>query len=211
MTELETQRNPFEQKRIEALLRQKDIKAKLKLMGERFGVIKEQWPYVSFWEQAFGDSGIKSFVFDLICSTLTNKANHYLNILTSGSVTISFDTQKKLKTGELREKFDCEIISEGKRVDYASYSGGEKRRISLAVDLSLSDLMADYYTEKFNIIVFDEQDFYMDDSGRLAFLKLLKEIAKTKRVFVVAHDAAFKSMFDETIMIVKDGGISRVS
>lgn len=158
--------NPWEQKHRDALLRQKDIRSKLIELSKRSEAIELNRPYYTFWVQAFGDSGIKSFIFDLVCSTLTTKANQYLNILTAGSVTIAFDTQQKLKTGELREKFDCSVVSDGKRVDYASYSGGEKRRISLAVDMALAELASDYAKNKFNIVVFDEQDSYMDRAGR---------------------------------------------
>jgi DNA repair exonuclease SbcCD ATPase subunit len=167
-------------------------------------------PYYEFWTSAFGDSGIKSFIFDLVCSNLTNKANRYLNLLSGGAISISFDTQKKTKGGELREKFDCVVQSDGQHVDYASYSGGEKRRISLAVDMALSDIMAEYHGSKFNVVVFDEQDSYLDTNGRKQYLHLLKTLGKEKRVFVVAHDNEFKGYFDSVITVEKKGGISRI-
>lgn len=190
--------------------RRKEIKAKIKQLEKKRVEITELSPYYDFWINAFGDSGIKSFIFDLICSSLTNKANKYLNLLTSGMITISFDTQKKLKTGELREKFDCEILKDGERVEYESYSGGEKRRISLAVDMALSEIMSEYYGQKFGMVVFDEQTGYMDEGGRIGFMNLLREIAREKRVFVVDHDAEFKAMFDMVWSVQKKSGISKV-
>jgi DNA repair exonuclease SbcCD ATPase subunit len=131
--------------------------------------------------------------------------------LTSGAITISFDTQKKLKTGELREKFDSEILKDGERVEYESYSGGEKRRISLAVDMALSEIMSEYYGQKFGMVVFDEQTGYMDEDGRVGFMNLLREIAREKRVFVVDHDGTFQAMFDIVWRVWKKGGISHVT
>lgn len=171
--------------------------------------LKDNLLLYEFWVNGFGDAGIKSFIFDLICSTLTARANHYANILTGGSVVLSFDTQKKMKSGEIREKFDCEVITDGEAVSYKSYSGGEKRRISLSVDMALSDLMTDYYKSDFNIVVYDEQDHYMDKEGRVNYMNLLREQAKDKKVFVVAHDAEFKSMFDDSWVIEKKDGISK--
>jgi DNA repair exonuclease SbcCD ATPase subunit len=190
--------------------RKKEIAAKIKQIEKKQIEIQNLQPYYDFWVNAFGDSGIKSFIFDLICSSLTNKSNKYLNILTDGAITISFDTQKKLKTGELREKFDCEILKDGERVEYESYSGGEKRRISLAVDMALSEIMSEYYGQKFSMVVFDEQTGYMDEGGRVGFMNLLREIAREKRVFVVDHDAEFKAMFDMVWTVQKKSGISRV-
>lgn len=202
--------NPHLAMRDQAIAKQKQIEAKIK---EKRGQMKElegKQDYLQFWATAFGDAGIKSFVFDLICSSLTNKANGYLNTLTNGSIAISFDTQKALKSGETREKFDCQILTDGERIDYAAYSGGEKRRISLAVDMALSDLMSDYYSSKFNVVVFDEQCSYLDEQGRRGFMRLVSNLARTKRVFVVDHDGEFKSKFDEVITIEKKDGISRV-
>lgn len=207
---LQESENPYYKKREELIKKQKQMKEKLADLESKMEKIDEKIPYYNFWEHGFGDSGVKSFVFDLVCSSLTTKANKYLNILTNGSVIISFDTQQKTKKGALREKFDCEIITDKERVDYASYSGGEKRRISLAVDMALSDLMSDYYKQKFSIVVHDEQDFYMDESGRESYLNLLKELSKEKGVYVVAHDVQFKAKFDKTIKIVKQDRVSRI-
>lgn len=167
-------------------------------------------PFYNFWINAFGDSGIKSFVFDLICSNLTNKANSYLNILSGGAFSISFDTQKMTKGGELREKFDCVVIGDTGRVDYHTLSGGEKRRVSLAVDMAMSDIMSDYHGSSFNVVVFDEQSNFLDEQGKKFYLNLLKKMAKDKSVYVVDHDTEFKGYFDKSIKIEKSGGISRV-
>ena len=166
--------------------------------------------YYDFWVNGFGDSGIKSFLFDLVCSTLTERANYYADILTNGQVVVNFDTQTKTKSGEIREKFECSVTTGGEKVKYEAYSGGEKRRISLSVDMALSDLMTDYYKSDFNIVVFDEQTSFLDTDGRECFMNLLKEKAKTKKVFVVDHDSEFKSLFDSSWMIEKKDDISRM-
>lgn len=208
--EIKTEENPWFKKRVGELIKQKDIRTKIAAFEKTKESVDAMIPYVDFWVNAFGDSGIKSFVFDLVCATLTTRTNYYLNILTSGKVIVTFDTQKKTKSGEVREKFDCEILVDGQTVKYDAYSGGEKRRISLAVDLALSDLMSDYYVQTFNIVVFDEQDLHLDRQGRAAYLNLLKEVAKTKHVFVVAHDTEFKATFDDVLIIQKKDGISAV-
>lgn len=206
---LYSQENPHHELIRQAVEKQKKIKDKIAKVEARQIEIVDELPYYQFWVNAFGDAGIKSFVFDLICSSLTNKTNNYLNTLTGGAVSVAFDTQKKLKSGETREKFECAIIKDGEAVRYESYSGGEKRRISLAVDLALSDLMCDYSGTKFNLVAFDEQTTGLDLAGRQAFMELLKKISLTKRVFVVDHDAEFKSMFDDVWAITKKDGVSR--
>lgn len=206
----ELEKNPYEDELEKKKKYKEELEEKLLDKNKEIDNYKKLMPFYEFWMNAFGDAGIKSFVFDLICSNLTNKANNYLNTLSGGAFSISFDTQKMTKGGDLREKFDCVIHKDGEKVDYASYSGGEKRRISLAVDMALSDIMSDYHGSKFNVVVFDEQDSYLDDQGRKQYLKLLKDLSKDKNVFVVAHDSQFKGYFDKTIVIEKTGGISRI-
>jgi DNA repair exonuclease SbcCD ATPase subunit len=209
--ELKNSKNPVMELKAKEQERQNKIKDKIAQIESSIEKAKSELPLVSFWVQAFGDSGIKSFVFDLICSSLTSKANKYLNTLTSGSVAVTFDTQKKLKSGEIREKFDCSIITDGQAIPYAAYSGGEKRRISLSVDMGLAEIMSEYYESNFNFLIFDEQSNYLDDQGRRQFFSLIKQLGRDKAVYVIDHDASLKGMFDNTMLIRKKNGISRIA
>lgn len=202
--------NPFLKKIEEEIENQNNYKNKIEELNKEIEDRRKEIPYIDFWKEAFGDMGIKSFIFDLICSSLTSRANHYVGVLSGGAVSIEFDTQKKLKSGEVREKFDVLISKESQKTDYKSYSGGEKRRISLAVDMALSDISCEYNQTGINIVVFDEQTNYMDGEGRRHFLNLLKDVSKTKQVFVVDHDSEFKSNFDNVWTITKEKGISTI-
>lgn len=204
------QENPWLEKIELEKKRQGEIETKAKELEKESTGIRDREPYLDFWVRAFGDDGIKSFIFDVICGTLTTKANSFLNILTGGEISVLFDTQKTTKGGAVREKFDCQVITNGASVPYHTYSGGEKRRVSLAVDMALSEIMADQYGSAFNLVVFDEQTNYMDKEGRTGFMNLLKDIAKKKAVYVVDHDAEFKSQFDKVLTIEKKEGVSRI-
>lgn len=196
--------NPFDSKVAEAIEKQKKIKSKLKELTASIAEAEELAPYVQFWERGFSDKGMKSFIFDSLCATLTAKSNAYLGIMSENFLTITFDTQTQLKTGEIREKFECAVLADGDKVPFKSYSGGEKTRISLAVDMALADIMSDSYGSRFNFIVFDEQDQFLDASGRDHYFNLLKQRAKTQRVFVVSHDSELSSRFPETWTVKKN-------
>jgi DNA repair exonuclease SbcCD ATPase subunit len=171
--------------------------------------IQVKIPYFRFWEQGFSDKGIKSFLFDMMCGSLNAKCNGYLNVLTTGDVSVKFDTQSVTKAGDVRERISCDVRVGERVVPYAAYSGGEKTRISLATDMSLTDLMCDYHGSEFNLLVHDEQDTYLDGQGRQNYLKLLKERAKNQCVIVVAHDREFRGLFDTVWTIQKENGVSR--
>lgn len=209
---LRAEENPFTKKLAEAKDKLAKIEAAIEKFDGRMTELKAELPYLSFWENGFSDKGMKSFVFDSICSVLTAKANHYLGIMSDGFLTVTFDTQTKLKSGETREKFECLVMADGQKVPYEAYSGGEKTRISLAVDMALADIMSDAYgAGEFNVVVFDERDQYLDTQGRNYYLKLLKERAKTQTVFVVSHDSELKARFENVWTVVKENGVSAFS
>jgi DNA repair exonuclease SbcCD ATPase subunit len=202
--------NPYVSMIAQAIEKQRKLEIEIIKLGKEMIEVEKRIPYLRFWDEAFGDRGIKSYVFDSMCSTLNNRANHYLNILTDGTVSIKFDTQSETKKGDTREKFECSVISDGTVIQYAAYSGGEKTRISLAVDMALADLMNDYYGSKFNILIHDEQDTYLDREGRQNYMRLLKERSLSQHVFVVCHDQEFKASFDDVWRIEKKDGLSRL-
>jgi len=205
---LSEEKNPYLTQYDDIVEKQSKIKIKIRQLRKEDAALEEKEPYLRFWERAYGDKGIKSFVFDSICGSLTSKVNYYINLLTNGSVSVSFDTQSKLKDGSLREKFECIITKNGRDVKYHRYSGGEKTRVALAVDMALSDIMSEFYGSKFNIIIFDEQTNFMDTLGREAFFELAKELSKTKHVFIIDHDLELKSKFEDVITVIKKDGIS---
>jgi DNA repair exonuclease SbcCD ATPase subunit len=194
----------------EEVEKQKSIKAKLKEIEERRAELEADLPYYAFWQRAFGDKGIKSFIFDSICGTLTTKANRFINFLTNGSISISFDTQSELKDGSLREKFECCITKDGRKVSYHRYSGGEKRRVSLAVDMALSEIMSEFYGTKFNLLVLDEQSNYIDVDGKTEYFNLAKEMSREKCVIIIDHDSLLKTKFDRVITVINDSGVSAI-
>jgi len=210
LKEIKDRENPFVEKIKKYARKKKEVLKQLEEIDGKIEKLADLEPYLLFWEKAYSDKGIKSFLFDSMCGTLTNKSNQFVNILSTGEFTISFDTQTRLKSGDLREKFECIIHVGDRKVPFKMYSGGEKTMISLSIDMALARLMNDYYGSFFNFLVMDEQDQYLDNRGRSAYLDLLKELSKEQKVFVVAHDDKFKSEFDDVVSVRKRDGVSLV-
>lgn len=210
IAEKKAEENPFLGQLEKEKSRRKQVEAKLVELRKRLDGFGDDLPYLKFWEEAYSDRGIKSFLFDSLCNTLTERANKYLSTLSGGETSVSFDTQTTLKSGEVRERFECVVHTGDDDVPYSAYSGGEKTSISLSVDMALSDLMVDFYKSSFNLCVFDEQDLYLDRLGRQNYHAMLKEIARKRSVFVVSHDAELKGRFDSHICVEKCGGVSRI-
>lgn len=171
--------------------------------------IQEQVECLQFWSQAYGNGGIKSLLLDDITPYLNRQSNKFLHKLSSDHMEIKFSTQAELKSGEKREKFNIEVTNADGGDSYASNSSGEKKRVDLAINLALQSLVSSRSNKKLNLIMLDEVLDSLDDAGVSNVMELLSELAKDKSsIFVISHNDSIKSVFTETITIVKQGGYS---
>ena len=129
--------------------------------------------------------------------------------LTSGHIEVKFNTQATLKSGETREKFSIEISNQDGGQEYSANSGGERKRIDLAINLALQDLVASRSNKRINIAMFDEIFDSLDETGIEQVIELLQELSKEKSsIFVISHNEHLKSYFTNVITITKKDGFS---
>lgn len=163
------------------------------------------------WEVAYGNQGIRSHLFDRVLVLLDNKIHDYMMALSNGAVSVEIDTEIKTKGGETRDKFAVLVSDEYGTRPYESYSGGEKQRIRLAIDLALSDLVCEERERTFDFAIFDEVLSNLDDDGRMRMVDLWrKQIDNEQKrlILVVDHSIDIQTMFDNEITVVKENGCS---
>ncbi|MCM1216767.1 MAG: hypothetical protein NC548_19890 [Lachnospiraceae bacterium] len=171
--------------------------------------VSEEIECLKFWVTAYGNRGIKSLLLDDITPYLNRQANRFLHKLSSDHMEIRFTTQSMTKGGELRDKFSIEVINADGGVSYAANSSGEKKRVDLAINLALQSLVSSRSNKKLNLIMLDEILDSLDDAGVEHVMELLQELAQEKSsIFVISHNDSIKSVFTDTITIVKENGYS---
>ena len=117
-----------------------------------------------------------------------------MNILSKGVFSIEFDD------------ILTETISNGLgNVAFDTLSGGEKKKVSLAVMLSLNDLLRLSGKEKSNIIFFDEVADSLDREGVKGLCELIDELKQDKKVFIISHNEYLTSIIEDkaTELVVK--------
>lgn len=160
-------------------------------------------------DNVFSNSGIRSVVLDLITPFLNERANHYLSILAGSDIEILFSTQTETATGELRDKFDLEVINGSGGATYQANSEGEKKRIDLAISFAIQDLVQSKANLAVNFGLYDECFDGLDSVGCENVIKILQ--AKQKEVgsiFVITHNVELKSLFENVITMRKENGNS---
>ena len=157
---------------------------------------------MKFCERAFSESGLIKYIIRNILKFFNGKVNFYLSYLSNNKFRITFD-----------ENLNETIVSNKKELSYISLSGGEKRKISLAVLLGLQSLLSITSNEESNVMFFDEVAENLDREGLDGLYILLLELKKSKNLFIITHNNYLKSLLDnvKTLTITKSKGSSVLS
>lgn len=172
---------------------------------------KAEQEYYDFWVKAFGYGGIRSVLLDGVAEKLTERTNHYLKILTDGTVWVQFSTLSETKAGEARERFEVKVFNNFGAGTYAGNSGGERQRIDICIALALHWLVRTRAAKPLGFAIFDEVFERMDETGCEFVVNLLRqEQADLGTMFVVSHNPALSARFPQSIEVEKRGGVSRI-
>lgn len=154
---------------------------------------------------SFSDKGIKSHVLDLVTPELNTRVANYLSFLTGGTISVTFSTQTEKANGELIDKFDIKVVNNGSDTSYESLSSGEKRRVDIAISLTLQDILMAKSATNTNILIYDELFESLDAVGAESVVELLKQrLDSVGTIFVVTHNENLKPLFSETITAIKE-------
>lgn len=162
---------------------------------------KTWYDVMRFWEKAFSEQGVLKHIISNILDYFNERCNYYLSYLTNSKYSIKFDD-------ELTEK----IETNGMHLWYISLSGGEKRKINLAVMLGLKDLLLLTDKSHMDLLFFDEVAENIDDEGIDGLHQLLLELKKSKTIFVITHNKYLKTLLDSSprLSIIKHKGTSQI-
>lgn len=165
---------------------------------------------LEFWKIGFGNNGIKALLMEDIVPFLNEKVNSYLKHLADNTF-VEFSTTKLLKSGSTKETFTVTIWKDDTPIEYSLFSGGEKKRIDIAIILGMQDLLASRSSQNINISFLDEVFDALDTTGVESIIKVLQELMKNRdSVFVITHNSELKSLFSSCITVKKEDGISKI-
>lgn len=141
---------------------------------------EKELPYYEFWVKAFGDSGIRKIVVDGIVPALNSRISHWLQFLIDGKISLSFNN-----------KFEETIDRNPKDGDpfvYYAMSGGERRRLNLAVSQAFAHVMMLNSGASPSLVFLDEVTTNIDPIGVQGVYNMIVELSNHKQVFVTTHD-----------------------
>lgn len=185
---------------IEKSDRQKEVTSK----KEELEAAEADLPYYEFWVKAFGDNGIRKFVIDGIIPSFNARIAHWMQILIEGKIKLTFDNQ-------LEETIERNP-PDGDPFIYWAKSGGERRRLNLAVMLGWSYVTMLSSGVFPSVLWLDEVTSNIDRLGVMAVYEMILELAKEKQVFVTTHDQDLLDLLSgsNSLMLQKKNGFTKL-
>ena len=146
----------------------------------------------------------KSYTFKALLRDLTNKSNFYLGQLFDLPIKIEFTNETE--AGGVAKITDIVTIENSER-PFALYSGGQSRRIQLAVDLALSDIVSERGDKPVKLLILDEYFKDLSENSMEKVLELLEGLDKS--VLLIEHNSLIKNVVANTFEIELRNGTSK--
>ena len=159
----------------------------------------------------YGVKGIRAHILDTITPFLNERTAFYLNTLSDGEITATWQTLTKTAKGDFKEKFSIDVQSVKGANCFAGLSGGEKRKVRVATSMALQDLVASRAKKPIDLYIADEVDHALDASGLERMMSILEEKAKQFGTALVISHNSLRDWIDNSIVVTKRDGISTVS
>lgn len=168
-------------------------KAKLKEhLGEldrskkEYTKVLKEFQFLQFWEDSLSSkkNSIKSWCINNIVGYFNARVKHFIDRFFDGRISIQFDN-------ELNEV----VKHKGFSRDFKQFSGGQRRRLNIAILFALHSLVKANVSNKIDILFLDEVlSNYLDDKGISTVLTLLEEMKdNNESVWVIDHRDNFKN------------------
>ena len=158
-------------------------------------------------ERSFGKDGVPALLIEQALPEIEEQANNLLDKLTSGEMSVRFETQqeyKDKKRNDKRETLNILISDSAGMRDYEMFSGGEAFRVNFAIRLALSRILAKRAGARLQTLVIDEGFGSQDSEGRQKLVEAINLIRDDfEKILVITHLEELKDAFSTRIEVEK--------
>ena len=176
------------------------------LSSEREGITFRISQYKNL-ERSFGKDGVPALLIEQALPEIEEQANTLLDKLTSGEMSVRFETQqeyKDKKRNDKRETLNILISDSAGMRDYEMFSGGEAFRVNFAIRLALSRILAKRAGARLQTLVIDEGFGSQDSEGRQKLVEAINLIRDDfAKILVITHLEELKDAFSTRIEVEK--------
>ncbi len=155
--------------------------------------------------RAFGKDGVQALLVENALPRIEAHSNRLLNKLTNGRLSIRFQLMHgEPESAAKYEKLEIHISDELGTHGFAAFSGGESFRISFAIRIALSKLLADRSGVGRTMLFIDEGFGSQDKIGQELMIEAVQALrAEFDKILVVTHIEEIKEAFPTIIQVEK--------
>lgn len=187
--ELQTSENPYGSQIGDIRLYNKKMEEEIKHLDEEYESINYIISHLKFIYKSYSDKRqIRSFITSGYIPILNNRLSYYFNEL---GITNSMSFDESLQ-----------IVSD--KWGYKYHSGGEKKRVDLALMCALYDTFISMHGQITNILVLDEIDKELDVRGVDDYIRLIMDDLATRidTILVISHKDDISHAFPSQIKVI---------
>lgn len=139
-------------------------------------------------ELVLGLRGVRAAILAKTLKSIELAINAWLPRLAGAHLKVRLTSSHETKAGTISDAIGFEVDGAGEGYGYQASSGGERRRIDIAVLLALSDVACATRGKTPGTLFLDEVLDALDEEGVEAVAQVLQELGKERPVVVVSHN-----------------------
>lgn len=168
----------------------------------------EEIDMIRFWQFNMGRSGFVTYLANKSIKVIEGITNSFLKRF-DVDLSVIINGFTILKSGEVREKIDVFVQSDGTTAEtFKAKSGGERGRVSLAGVLGIQHLINLSTNGKgLNLLCFDECFHGIDSKGQENIIKIFEKMGVT--ILMITQNVSETFNSENKLYVVKDRNIAR--
>lgn len=198
--QVNTRINPYDQAITLINNKSKELDDKINELNTEISNTNIMANHVKYIYTSYNDrKKIKSFILSNSIPYLNERLVHYMDAFGCTS----------------RIKFTAALGIENDKWSHEFFSGGEKKRIDLAIMFALHDVHVSVYGQQCNIIVLDEVEGSLDDVGIAGFIDVVNNDFSVNNqldaILIISHKNEMLDAFPNKLKVTKENEFSFIS
>lgn len=173
-----------------ALDEKKKCGKRLAVLEEELEVVEQDVAELEAVEVVLGVKGVRATILGKSLGGIEAIANVWLSKFYAKPVRVSLKPYSELKKGGFDDSISFEVDGVGEGLGYKATSGGERRRLDVAMLLAMAEVSAASRGVQAGTLWFDEALDALDGNGVEAVCVALRELAQERCVVVITHSQA---------------------